>query len=55
MPSASALQAFCRERLAGYKVPVAFHRVEALPRNSAGKLLRHRLGSAADSDTTECE
>jgi O-succinylbenzoic acid--CoA ligase len=54
-PSASALQAFCRERLAGYKVPVAFHRVEALPRNSAGKLLRHQLGSAAGSDTTECK
>jgi O-succinylbenzoic acid--CoA ligase len=54
-PSASALRAFCRERLAGYKVPVAFHRVEALPRNSAGKLLRHRLGGVADTDTTECE
>ncbi len=52
-PSDGELQAFCRERLAGYKVPVAFHRVEALPRNSAGKLLRHALGRAGDGDTTE--
>ena len=52
-PSDAELRAFCRERLAGYKVPVAFHRVAALPRNSAGKLLRHELGSAADGDTTE--
>ena len=54
-PSDSALRAFCRERLAGYKVPVAFHRIEALPRNSAGKLLRHRLGAATPSDTEACE
>ena len=42
-PHTSALQSFCRERLAGYKVPVAFHRVEALPRNATGKLLREQL------------
>lgn len=40
---AGALRAFCRERLAGYKVPVAFHRVPELPRNAAGKVLRDRL------------
>jgi O-succinylbenzoic acid--CoA ligase len=42
-PDGEQLRAFCRERLAGYKVPVAFHGVADLPRNAAGKLLRHEL------------
>ena len=50
-PDDAALAAFCRERLAGYKVPVAFERVSALPRNALGKLLRHRLGSPATPDS----
>lgn len=37
------LKAFCRQRLAGYKVPRRIHFVEALPRNAAGKLMRHQL------------
>ena len=37
------LRARCREHLAPYKVPVAFHRVDALPRNQVGKLLRNDL------------
>jgi acyl-coenzyme A synthetase/AMP-(fatty) acid ligase len=37
------LRARCREHLAPYKVPVAFHRVDALPRNQIGKLLRNDL------------
>jgi o-succinylbenzoate---CoA ligase len=37
------LLAFCRERLAGYQVPKRVVRVTALPRNAAGKLLRHQL------------
>jgi O-succinylbenzoic acid--CoA ligase len=37
------LDAFCRARLAPFKVPVAFHRCGSLPRNAAGKLLRRAL------------
>jgi len=38
------LFSFCRERLAGYQVPKAILRVDTLPRNAQGKLLRARLG-----------
>ena len=40
-----ALQAFCRERLAGYATPVRVEFVERLPRNATGKLLRRELGA----------
>ncbi|MDP6979751.1 MAG: o-succinylbenzoate--CoA ligase [Myxococcota bacterium] len=43
-PRADELRAFCRDRLAVYKCPVAFRRVDALPRNATGKLLRRELG-----------
>jgi len=36
---------FCRERLAAYKIPRAFHAVAALPRNTLGKLQRSRLAA----------
>ena len=38
-----ALRAFCRARLAGFKVPVAFERVQRLRRSDVGKL-RRRVG-----------
>jgi O-succinylbenzoic acid--CoA ligase len=41
--SADDLKRFCRERLAGYKVPRQITFREALPRNAAGKLLRREL------------
>lgn len=41
--SGEELRAYCRQSLAGYKVPAAFHFVERLPRNASGKLLRRQL------------
>jgi O-succinylbenzoic acid--CoA ligase len=38
-----ALVAYCRERLAGYKVPRQIGVRDALPRTAAGKLLRRQL------------
>ena len=42
-PDAHALKAFCKERLAGFKVPKAFHIVDDLPKNNAGKLLKREI------------
>lgn len=43
----SALRSWCRERLAGYKVPRFVEAVEELPRNPTGKILRRDLVDAA--------
>jgi O-succinylbenzoic acid--CoA ligase len=45
-PDEDALRAFCRERLAGYKVPKQIARVRELPRNAQGKLRRGELEKA---------
>lgn len=48
--SPEGLQAFCRGRLAGYKVPAMIYVVDELPRDHLGKVrreeLRHSLGEA---------
>jgi len=38
-----ALEAHCRQALAGFKVPRAWLRREVLPRNAAGKVLKREL------------
>ena len=42
-PEEEDLRRFCQERLPPFKVPVRFTRLESLPRNEAGKLLRSQL------------
>jgi O-succinylbenzoic acid--CoA ligase len=37
------LESFCRERLAGYKIPIEFHETPRLPRTTSGKLIRRLL------------
>ncbi|MGW6709224.1 FadD3 family acyl-CoA ligase [Streptomyces sp. NPDC054956] len=46
------LTAWARERLANFKVPRRFTRVEALPRNAGGKLLKTELRRAARGEST---
>lgn len=42
-PSDDELRAHCRQRLAAYKVPKSFERLDVLPRTAAGKVNRTRL------------
>jgi long-chain acyl-CoA synthetase len=39
----AALRSFCREHLAGFKVPREIHEIDQLPRNPTGKILRREL------------
>lgn len=48
-PSAEELIAFCRERLADYKVPVRVDFVESLPRNGMGRVVKGVLTGKVDS------
>ncbi len=51
--SDEAMDAACRAELAPYKVPVAYHRIDALPRNEVGKLLRRQLVLPLDAPAGE--
>jgi acyl-CoA synthetase (AMP-forming)/AMP-acid ligase II len=42
-PNAEAITAFCRDRIAGYKIPRSIDFVSALPRNASGKVLKTEL------------
>ncbi len=48
-----ALRRHCAGRLADYKVPVAYHQVEKLPRNPGGKVLKQELRRALDPGPKE--
>jgi acyl-CoA synthetase (AMP-forming)/AMP-acid ligase II len=43
IPDSDQLRAFCRGRLASYKVPVAWVFESELPRNASGKILKRSL------------
>jgi len=42
-PTAEEIVAFCRERLADYKVPRRVDFVDALPRNAMGRVMKPAL------------
>jgi fatty-acyl-CoA synthase len=46
-PAAPELEAFCRTRLAAYKIPKSFEFVPDFPRTAAGKVQKHLLAAAA--------
>ncbi|WP_342374090.1 o-succinylbenzoate--CoA ligase [Myxococcus stipitatus] len=48
-PSDDALESWCRQSLAGFKLPTRFFWVDALPRNAMGKLERTVLRKSAES------
>jgi long-chain acyl-CoA synthetase len=41
------LDAFCRERLAAYKVPKRYELTDSLPKSAVGKILRRELRDKA--------
>jgi len=50
----AALDAFCREKLSGYKVPAHWEiREEPLPRNATGKVLKNVLSGEAENTFIE--
>ena len=48
---AAGLRAFCRDRLAGYKVPREFYLMDDLPRSMLGKVLRKQVRDSLGSAT----
>jgi malonyl-CoA/methylmalonyl-CoA synthetase len=44
-----AVEALCREKLASFKIPRAFHVVPSLPRNALGKIQKHLLSRNASN------
>ncbi len=53
VPSAKEIIAFCRERLADYKVPVEVVFIKALPRNAMNRVIKHQLHGASAERRTQ--
>jgi fatty-acyl-CoA synthase len=53
-PAAAELEAFCRTRLAAYKVPAGFFYVDDFPRTAAGKVQKHLLAGSPPPAFTGC-
>ena len=51
----AALRAWCREHLAGYKVPTEIFRIDALPRNPTGKIMRRELKPMLDRQLAQAK
>jgi fatty-acyl-CoA synthase len=51
-PAEAELRAFCRARLAAYKVPASFEYVEDFPRTAAGKVQKHLLACAPGAQSS---
>jgi o-succinylbenzoate---CoA ligase len=49
-PTGDELEAWCRERIAAYKVPREFRFVSELPRTATGKLVRRTAAGSGDSN-----
>jgi len=49
---AAELNAFCRERLAGFKVPKRITFTDALPKNASGKVLKRELRTIEAASST---
>jgi len=49
MPTDEELTAWCRERMANYKVPRTFAAIDALPLNASGKVLKNDLRALAQA------
>jgi long-chain acyl-CoA synthetase len=45
-PTAAEVEAFCRERMAAYKVPRRIEMVDAVPKSATGKILKRVLREA---------
>lgn len=46
------LLSYCKERLAGYKVPKTFFYADVLPRNASGKILKYQLRNTFNEQVT---